>query len=304
MKTRWVAALCFASLIVLSGCQAQAQQPQAVETESKAEALPAAVSVEEPAQAVQAFYDWYLDYIGSSASGDFRDPLVDDAYLTSPHLSPSLAAHLQDVIAGFGPGGGYDPFLCAQDIPTQVNVDAAFLAGELAGNTAHVLVRSDLGGHVWTADLRQEEGEWKIADVVCGNTPEGLARAFYTWYLATMGNRASGEFRNPVAEGLYRNSEFLSARLVDEVDGIVASFDRGGYDPFLQAQDIPQGFSVDPGLSGDSAVVHLLFGRESVRHLQVSTVLEEGRLCIDGIILAEAPGLLSPGDRGETPPGD
>ncbi|HEX6386576.1 MAG TPA: hypothetical protein VF177_18040, partial [Anaerolineae bacterium] len=47
----------------------------------------------------------------------------------------------------------------------------------------------------------------------------------------------------------------------------LASFDEGGFDPFLLAQDIPQSFSVDPGPAENTAVVHLQFGPDSVRHL-------------------------------------
>jgi hypothetical protein len=40
------------------------------------------------------------------------------------------------------------------------------------------------------------------------------------------------------------------------VDEIIASFDKGGYDPFLCAQDIPGGFTIEKAVvSGDQASV-------------------------------------------------
>jgi len=58
-------------------------------------------------------------------------------------------------------------------------------------------------------------------------------------------------------------------------------------DPILMAQDIPQDFSVDPGTEAGTAIMHLQFGPDSVRHLKVSMIEELGFLKITGISLAE-----------------
>jgi hypothetical protein len=87
-------------------------------------------------------------------------------------------------------------------------------------------------------------------------TPEQIVAEFYDWYFSYMGDPACGEMRNPVADGAYRDSKHLSPQLVERVDGIVASFDRGGYDPFLCAQDRPQHITVEPAyISGQHASV-------------------------------------------------
>lgn len=74
--------------------------------------------------------------------------------------------------------------------------------------------------------------------------------SFYDWYLSYPGNVA--------AEGAYRSSEYLTLSFVEKVDEILASFDRGGYDPFLCAQDIPG---------------HLVVGDEVARSGDVATIV-------------------------------
>jgi hypothetical protein len=67
--------------------------------------------------------------------------------------------------------------------------------------------------------------------------PEEVVTGFYDWYLGYIGE---GEMRqNPLADRAYRASEFLSEGFVAEVDALLDSFERGGYDPFLLAQDVP-----------------------------------------------------------------
>jgi hypothetical protein len=59
--------------------------------------------------------------------------------------------------------GGYDPFLCAQDIPDKIYVNAA----DISGQTAEIRVTSSFGGHEFKVLLVQEDGEWKIDEVRC-----------------------------------------------------------------------------------------------------------------------------------------
>ena len=67
-----------------------------------------------PEAVVEAFYTWYLDYIGSGEN--LRNPLVDRAYRESDLLTERLIARLDEELdADFIHA---DPILCAQDIPT------------------------------------------------------------------------------------------------------------------------------------------------------------------------------------------
>jgi hypothetical protein len=80
-----------------------------------------------------------------------------------------------------------------------------------------------------------------------GMTPAEVVASFYTWHLGA---------GNVLASKAYRSNDHLSAAFVRKVDAIVASFSRGGYDPFLCAQDIPRDMRLDPAqISGDEARV-------------------------------------------------
>ncbi|MBN1179776.1 MAG: DUF3828 domain-containing protein [Anaerolineae bacterium] len=84
--------------------------------------------------------------------------------------------------------------------------------------------------------------------------PEETVESFYRWYIGYPGN--------PLSDGAYRDSPYLSADLVQEAAETIASFEYGAYDPFLCAQDIPQSFTLDPAtISGDraSVVVHYIW---------------------------------------------
>jgi hypothetical protein len=125
-----------------------------------------------PEKVVESFYEWVLDYRGDPATGEVRNMLVDKAYRDSEHLSGAFIEKVDGIIASFEtqPGGGYDPFLCAQDWP------GAIRSGDVttAGDTATVTVQQ-----VWnpdtqfesireiTAKLQKIDGEWKISDILC-----------------------------------------------------------------------------------------------------------------------------------------
>jgi hypothetical protein len=228
----------------------------------------APAGVQTPEVVVGAFYAWYLDYIGDPASETFRNPLVDQAYHDAPFLSASFVEHVDELLAEMREqgAGGYDPFLCAQAIPTAMTPDVTFARN----NMASVAVRSSFPNHMLAVDLRPEGDSWRISNITCASDPAGVATVFYTWYLGYVSDRATGDFRNPLVDKAYQDHPLLSEAFVAEVDALLAGFDRGGYDPFLLAQDIPQDFSVDPGVVEGTAVVHLQFGPSSVKHLLVT----------------------------------
>ncbi len=228
-----------------------------------------------PQQVTENFYDWYLTTIGESGNDTFRNPLVDKAYHDSPYLTDSFVGYIDDLLDNFESefgGAGYDPFFCAQAIPTEMTPDVTF---EHHGITS-VVVRSSFPNHMITVDLQPDGDSWRISNITCANDPAGTATAFYTWYLGYIGDRSSGDFRNPLVDQAYHDHPLLTDSWVQTVDETLAGFEHGGSDPFLLAQDIPQDFSVDPGLKEGTAVVHLQFSSDSVKHLRV-TMDETGR---------------------------
>jgi hypothetical protein len=248
-----------------------------------------------PEEVVEAFYTWYLAYTGSPAAGEFRSPLSERAYAESPSLSADLMAAMDTTLAQMHERemGGADPFLCAQNIPVSVFVPDAFVVGD---DEARVLLRTGFfGPHYLVLTLRPADGGWLIDEIECASqSPAGIARAFYTWYLGYIGAREGGEFRNPLVDGVYRDTPFLSDDFVQRVDAMLADKAQGGFDPFLLAQDIPHGFSVLPGPGAEEALVTFYFLDEKGEPYNewqalVSFVGENGRYQINAVDSQNAP---------------
>jgi hypothetical protein len=226
-------------------------------TLSQTAALSPTAGAPSPVEGTQGFYDWYLDYVGYQPDGTFRNAMVDGAYRTNPDLAPEFVAQIDDLLASFkGQGGGYDPFLCAQDIPTRVTVDGAQVSGEQATVTVSTFWMGNPMAHRFEVALELREGAWQIVDIRCGagdHRPldaRETAQALYDLYLQV------AEQRNPLANGLYRDLPFLAPEWVAQVDEILAGSERGGYDPFLCAQDVPsEVLAQEATVDGDTATV-------------------------------------------------
>ncbi|MFP4393865.1 MAG: hypothetical protein ACLFTI_01265 [Anaerolineales bacterium] len=123
-------------LLTLTGC---AQGP------TQAAVAPEAVT--------EAFYSWYLAYEGN--------PMADKAYQESEYLDAAMVTKADEIIASFDKGA-YDVFLCAQDIPTSIEVGEA----EIASDTARLTVGTNFGTII-DVTLSRADGAWKISDIVC-----------------------------------------------------------------------------------------------------------------------------------------
>jgi len=224
-----------AMAVALSGCSSAPAVSLAQET---------------PEKIVENFYRWYIDYPGNV--------LVDGAHRSSEYLTEEFVQQVDETIASFDKGG-YDPFLCAQDVPGDLAFDRAIVSEEKASVVVHEIwnpgtpyeTRTEV-----TVALQMADGKWKIADIICSAsqvaaTPEQVVESFYNWYLSYTQNTG-----NVLADRAYQASEHLTEAFVKKVDKLLASFDKGGYDPFLCAQDVPQSFIIkDTVVSGDAAQV-------------------------------------------------
>jgi hypothetical protein len=119
-----------------------------------------------PDKVVESFYRWYLSYPSNALS--------DGAYRSSEHLTEQFVERVDGILASFD-RGGYDPFLCAQDIPESFAVDEAVVSG----SRAHVVVHETWNGGTQyelvrdiTVQLRLSDRQWRIVDVVCTGADE------------------------------------------------------------------------------------------------------------------------------------
>jgi len=228
-----------------------------------------------PEEAVAAFYTWYLSYI--EAEAEPRNPLVDQAYRAAPYLAPTLIAKIDRLIEE-SEGLHFDPFLCAQDIPTEVRTVASYDNG----SRPVVMVETSFSGHYITLDLfRPNFNQWAISFITCGNNPAGVAKAFYTWALGYM--TEGGEMHNPWIDGAHRQSRFLSQAFIQKLDELLASPEPLMADPVFLAQDLPVAFSTAACDEADCALVNMQYGDSQIRQLRVDTVSEEGSLRIASI---------------------
>jgi len=108
--------------------------------------------VSQPDKVVRDFYDWYLSYDGN--------PLVDHAYRSSNYLSTDMITFLDDFIQD---GMAYDPILCAQDRPSEINVSPV----HVSGGRGTVEVSTNFDNHAFSVELIQIENNWLIDKVVC-----------------------------------------------------------------------------------------------------------------------------------------
>ncbi len=254
--------------VVLSGCSPAPAPPEATSAPSEVtsaaterpeetgESEPATLMPEEseesepltPEQVVEGFYSWYIGY-----TRNVGNPMADGAYRSSEYLADEFVQKADGIITSFAEGG-YDPFLYAQDIPEEFTFEEALVSGEEASVVMHEIWNPGTQyEHIQDVEvaLRLADGQWKIADITVTTTPGEVVEGFYWWYIGYPGN--------PMADGAYRSSGNLTEEFVQKMDEIIASLDRGGYDPFLCAQDIPGELTFEETLvSGDEAsvVVH------------------------------------------------
>jgi len=137
--------------------------PQEPEEPESATAIPEDPEPMTPEQVVESFYGWHIGYIQNVGN-----PLADGAYRSSEYLSEEFVRKADGIIASFDEGG-YDPFLCAQDVPGEFTVEEAVVSGDGASLAVH----TSFEGHTFTVELRQVDGRWKISDVICPGTETG-----------------------------------------------------------------------------------------------------------------------------------
>lgn len=279
-------------LLALSACRPAGEMPVERAQDPAAEgadSLPAGepVTIGDPVEIASGFYEWYLAYNNPEEG---RNALVDHAYRESEYLSTRLIgavnADLERMRTEYG-GAGADPFLMAQAIPQAVEIEHWETGADRACVIAHQLFGERIRD--LTVDLTVEDGTWKIDQIRVGSplTPEGVTELFLTDYLKQAQAALQEGTAGMLQSGTYRESELLSPAFVTAVDETVAGFDRGGYDPFLCAQDLPHALNIgEPVIEGDTATVMVgryYAGTAQPTYMTVELVQVDGRWLIVGI---------------------
>ena len=117
-----------------------------------------------PEMIVENYYNWYLN-------NEAKGLLLSDSetYSNSEYVSDVFVKKVENILASFRDGGGYDPILCAQDTPRMIKAEKA----EINKDNATVIVRSDLCcDHWFKVSLKFQNGQWKITDVKCKSDQE------------------------------------------------------------------------------------------------------------------------------------
>jgi hypothetical protein len=112
-------------------------------------------TVNSPEQVVNDFYGMWINHEGN--------PMMDRVYQNNSLVTPALSQRIDEIIAGFDMGG-YDPVLCAQDIPQSFTVESV----ELTGNQASVLLSLDFYGFPRPVLVSLiNNGSWKLDNISC-----------------------------------------------------------------------------------------------------------------------------------------
>ncbi len=123
------------------------------------------------------------------------------------------------------------------------------------------------------------------------NTPEQAVNNFYQEWINHDGN--------PMVDKIYSDNPLVTASLSQQIDSILASFDKGGYDPVLCAQDKPQNFSLGQvTIDGNNASVVLTENFGGSEKSIIVSLKKDFDWQIDNIICNE--GQMGEGDLNQT----
>ncbi|HSL45340.1 MAG TPA: hypothetical protein VK897_18035 [Anaerolineales bacterium] len=118
------------------------------------------VMVSSLTQVVEDFYKWYMDYLNDPATSGIV--LTYRTYRSNEHLTPEFIQKVDTLLATFErEGPGYDPFLCAQNVPPILAFDQPIVSGNQA------VVRVSYQSYGFHVTLVRAEADWKIDDIVC-----------------------------------------------------------------------------------------------------------------------------------------
>lgn len=184
--------------------------------------------------------------------------------------------------------------LCDAAWPTGFAIEGSFVQPPsllLSSNVqeeALVVVHLPVAHSVLTVRLVRDDGPWQVQEMVCGDTPQGRALAFYSWYLGVAAQ--AGETRwaervptvDDMNEGhLFVTSDFLRRARANQQE-----------DAYLPSGRVPDRFGAEPvnGMAPIEAQVIFEYREEGQGELQtvaLAMVQEDGVWRIDDVTVVE-----------------
>lgn len=149
--------------------------------------------------------------------------------------------------------------LCNQSWPVGFTLEGSFsqpaplTSSSNVQEEAYVVVHLPFPNLLLTTHLVRQGDVWQVGDVVCGDTPQGRALAFYAWYLGAAANAGETRWagRAPNIDGMNPGQRFVTERFLREAQ------QRFREDPYLPSARVPHRFVVRPGAQENIVLVDL-----------------------------------------------
>ncbi len=154
-----------------------------------------------PEQTVKSFYDDWIKYQGAG------NPISDRIYQESQVVTDELVKKLDSIIYSFE-FGGYDPVICAQDIPQSFKVELKSKNNDLA----ILQIEQDFYGSInfISVETIKIGKEWKINDIICQKPVDDVEKIPAENDRADKDNGISVSHQNLVSDYIRQNISALS----------------------------------------------------------------------------------------------
>jgi hypothetical protein len=113
-----------------------------------------------PEAVTEDFYNWYF----ACLQNHFKNPAEKSPQEDCPYSSQKSIS--QNLVQTLASRVGYDPVLCAQDLPSRIAIDKATISNEMAEVAVHAYYEVS-GDNSITVNLRLIEDTWKISNITC-----------------------------------------------------------------------------------------------------------------------------------------
>ena len=177
-------------------------------------------SQENPGLTVLNFYEQWVKHE--------NNPLEDRIYQDHPAIAKEFENRLDQILDEFE-RGAYDPILCAQEKPQSIEIKDI---KKITENQAQIILTADYFGDKkdLTIDLKKENGNWQIIDIVCPKTKDPN-KDLVEQYIRDNISELSPEEAVLGGNFFVTNVEFLSDNsvLVDYEDGHIALQAEAGF---------------------------------------------------------------------------